>query len=468
MALINLFGLGQRGKSPVVTAQRHMNLYAEITQEAEKSNVVFYGTPGLLLFTSFGDTPVRGAIVVGDYLYAVHRGTFWQVDNAGAKTSRGTLTTTSGRVDLAHNGTQIVVADGTSMYCYTIATTAFATVSSSLLANPVTVTFQDGYFLASFANSGQFQKSASYDGTSWNALDFATAESNPDYLIRIFADHGEVVLPGADTTEFWGNTGAADFPYENQRGTTQEFGLAARWSLVKYNDSLAGVFKNKMGQVQVMRLAGHSFVPLSTPEHSALINAYSTVSDATAFSYMLGGHPMLQVNFPTAGKSWLFDALTGMWTHLESGLNGDRHRGEILVDYLNKPRVTDYANGNIYTLDASTYTDNGTAIKRQIVGRHIFHGKNRTHLSYLQIGFETGVGITTGQGSDPQVVLRVSKDNGRTWGPERWRPLGKIGEYLTRVTWNRLGAAFDWLFEITITDPVKVVITNAFAGADDE
>lgn len=466
MPIVPIFGAGQQGKSPTVTAQRHLNLYAEVTPNGDKSQVSFYGTPGLTLFTSFGDTPVRGGIAVNGLIYYVHRGVFWEVNNAGARTNRGTLSTTSGRVSMAYNGTQIGIVDGTNMFCYTVATNSFVTVSSGLFANPIDITFQDGYFVCAFANSGRFQISAAYDGTTWNALDYATAESNPDNIVRVIADHGELVFCGDLTVEFWGNTGAQTFPYSNQRGSTLEFGLAAPWSLVKYNDSLAGLFKNRMGQVQVMMMAGHALQKISTPEIDYLINSYVTVSDATAFAYMLGGHPMLQLNFPSAGKSWLYDASTQLWSPLESGLSGGRHLAEIHVDFLNKPRVTDYANGNVYNLDSTTYTDNGTPIAREIISKHFFNDYNQVAIHKLQIDFETGVGLATGQGSDPQAMLQVSKDNGNTWSIERWTSIGAIGSYLTRAIWRRLGSARDWVFKIRITDPVPVVITGASIEAE--
>jgi hypothetical protein len=463
--IVPLFGLSQQGKSSTVSSEQHLNLYAEITPEGDKGRVAYYGTPGLSLFYSFGDTPVRGSIAVGDYKYDVHRGTFWQVDNAGTKVNRGSIGTTSGRVVMAYNGTQIAIVDGTSYYVYTMATNTFVTVTANLVGTPIDITFQDGYGILSYAD-GKFQITASYDFTTLDALDFATAESNPDRLVRGIADHGEIVLLGSETVEFWGNTGGQDFPYSNQRGSTLEFGLAAASSLVKYNDSLAGVFKNKMGQVQVMMLAGHAIKPLSTQEHSDIINSYTTVSDATAFSYMLGGHPMLQVNFPSAGKSWLHDASTGLWSKLESGLNGARHRAEIHTDFLSKPRVSDYENGNVYTLDPDVYTDNGTAIKRRIRTKHLLSNYDRMVVHKLQVDFETGVGIATGQGSDPQVMLRISRDNGHTWGNELWTSMGAIGKYLTRAIWRRLGAARDWVLEFTITDPVKVVITGGAIDAE--
>jgi hypothetical protein len=461
-----LFGLGQQGKSTAVSAQRHLNLYGEVSQEPDKTLLALYGTGGLLLFTTFGDTPARGMIAVGDYIYVVHRGTFWQVDNAGTKTSRGSLTTTSGRVDIAYNGTQIAITDATSMYSYNIGTLAFGAVASGLFVNPITVTYQDSYVIAGFLNSQRFQISASGDDTTWASLDFASAQSNPDNIVRLIADHGELCIFGDLTIEFWGNSGGADFPYSIIKGATIEYGLAAAWSLVKYNDSLAFLAKNRMGQVQVMMMAGHALRRISTDAIDTEINGYTTVSDATAFSYMWFGHPMFQINFPTAGKSWLYDGSTNMWSPLESGLDGGRHLAEIHVDYLNKPRVSDYANGNIYNLDASTYTDNGTSIKRQLIGKHFFKDGKRIAINSLQVEFEPGIGLATGQGSAPQAMLQISRDGGKTFGAEMWRSIGKVGEYLARAIWHRLGSARDWIFKLTITDPVKVVITVANIDAE--
>lgn len=542
MALVPLFGLGLKGKSAVVTAQRHLNLYCEINQQGDKSSVTFYGTPGLILNTSFGDTPIRGRIVVGDFEYLVHRGTLWQLNNAGVKIALGMLNTTSGRVSMAYNGVQIGITDGTNLYVYiigqvsqpigsitnvgttaTLNTTAphlrytgetitvsgatpaayngtfiitvvdddtftytmlsnpggnatvvgsyavvasFLTVTVNLVGVPIDITFGDSYGILGYA-PGQYQITSSYDFTTLDALDFATAESNPDGLVRALFDHGELILFGTNTTEFNGNTGGQDFPFANQRGSTLQFGLAAKWSLVQYNDSIAGLFKNSMGQVQVMQMRGHAILPISSQELDSIINGYATVSDATAFGYMLGGHPMLQINFPSEQKSWLYDASTQLWSELESGLAGGRHRAEILVDYLNKPRVSDYENGNIYTLDADTYTDNGMPIAREIVSKTIFAGANkRIAISRIGIDCETGNGLATGQGDNPQIMMQVSKDSGRTWGNEIWRSMGKIGVYLQRVYWTRLGAAYFWTFKWRTTDAVKIVLT--FTDADSE
>jgi len=462
MPVIPLFGTNTEGKSATSTAQRHLNLYAEIQTDAEKSRLVFYGTPGLTLRAgaSLGDTPIRGWIAVGSLYYLVHRGTFYEVNNAGTKTNRGTVSTTTGRVDMAYDGTVILLTTGTNMYTYTISTTTLAVVADADAPQTArTCAWLDGQFIVDDGADDEFFISA--NGTTWNALDFATAESNPDGLVRVFSDNGEAVLLGESTIEFWGNVGAADFPFQPIKGATQEFGLAARWSLTKFNSGLAALIKNKQGQVQVAFIQGYVPKTISTQEIDYTINNYSTVSDATAYSYMLGGHPMLQINFPTPEKSWLYDASTGMWSPLEYGVSGARHRGEMHLDFLNKPLIADYSTGDIYELDPDIYTDNGTSIAREIIGRHFFSGNNRIPVDEFYLDMETGVGLVSGQGSNPQAMLQISKDNGHTWGTELWVTIGAIGKYLTRVVWRRLGLSRDWVFKVRITDPIKVVITYA-------
>lgn len=457
---IPLFGLGVQSRSRVVTSAKAVNLYFEIRPEGEKSRVVAYGTPGLDLFSDAGDTPWRGLIPVEttDYLYGVHRGVLYQVDNAGVRVSRGTLNTTTGRVSMEHNGTVLVIADGTDLYTYNTVSTAFAVVADpDLIANPATVTWLDQYFVV--ANGTEFQ--ISEDGTNWDALEVAVPESNPDGIVRVFADHGELSLFGDISIEPWTNSGATDFPFTPLKSSNAEWGCAARWSVVKYNDSVAFLGKSRMGQVSVCVMQGYVPKVISTPDIDQIINGYGGVSDASAFSYLLGGHPMLQINFPSAGYSWLYDASSGHWSSVKSA-DINRHRAEIGVQYLSRTVVSDYENGRLYRLNADTYTDNGETIERDITSENVaMPDLERFPAHRLRVDMETGVGLATGQGSNPQVALKVSRDGGRSWGNIVFGSIGEIGEYRTIVEWRRLGMARTFTFNLRITDPVKVALVSA-------
>jgi hypothetical protein len=233
-----------------------------------------------------------------------------------------------------------------------------------------------------------------------------------------------------------------------------EWGLAARWSIEKFDNSLIGVFRNRMGDAIVGRLVGYEMSRVSDQDVETQINGYSTVDDAVGFAYFERGHPFYQVNFPTAGKSWLYDGLTSAWSELES--NGiTRHRAELGTLFLGKKYVTDYADGMVYRLDSANFTDAGAPIAMEVVSRHFFEEDRQVTVDRLWVDAETGVGTVSGQGSDPMMMLAVSKDGGHTYGTERLTTLGKIGEYKARAEYRRLGRGRDWLFKLRITDPVK-------------
>lgn len=459
MAKQSLFGVGLQGKSPNVSAQRRINLYLEFRPEDDGIRIVAHGTPGLTLFADFGDTPARGAHVVGSLLYVVHRGTFWEVNNAGTMTSRGTLLTTSGRVYFADNGTSIMVVDGQFGYTFNTSTpgTPLAQIVDVDFPAPGSVTWQDQYFIVNKVGTGRFYISALGDPTSWAALDFANAEGNPDNIVRIIADHGELIPFGDVTTEFWGNSGASDFPYARLGSAVVEWGLAAAESLTKFESSLMFLGRNRMGECQVVILNGYTPQPVGGQDFLDAINKYSTVNDATAFSYMNNGHPFYQINFPTAGKSWLYDGSTKVWS--EVGGEMIRHSANIGVFFINRMIVTDYSTGKLYTLNKTTFTDNGAMIPREIISRHLI-GDNYIPIYQLWVDMETGVGLATGQGSDPQVSLEISEDRGHTWSNEIWRSFGKIGDFQARAWWDRLGSSYSWTFRLKISDPVKVAIMS--------
>jgi hypothetical protein len=114
--------------------------------------------------------------------------------------------------------------------------------------------------------------------------------------------------------------------------------------------------------------------------------------------------------------------------------------------------------GAICALELDTYDDDG-AILRAVRRAPYLGAENAwATLDRVTLGCEVGVGLGTGQGSDPQVELRLSKDGGKTWMSAGTAPIGRLGEYDgTGAYWTRLGRVrIDRLvLEIVVTDPVK-------------
>lgn len=456
---IPLFGIGNKARSVNASAQERLNLYVEVNEDPEKHVLTMYPTPGLVSFVDFGAFPIRGMWQKGNFNYVVNRNKLYKVANDGSTTELGTLNSNEGRVDMSDNGIQLIIVDGTDGYILTLATDVFAQIADPDFPAAQTVTFLNQRFIVSETNSGRFYWSALLDGTSWDPLDFATAESDPDDLVRVFAESGQLVLLGEKVTEIWGDSGAADQAFVKIGGGAVEWGLAARWSLVKFMDSLAFLRKNRLGQAQVCLMSGASAQPISNPQLEVEITSYGDVSNATAHAFMINGHPFYQINFPTVGKSWMYDGQSRSWSKRESF--GGMHRANIVVQLLGSIYASDFENGTLYKIEPDVYTDDGQPITREFISRHQSFG-NFTRCAEIWLETESGVGLQSGQGEDPQVMMQVSRDGGHTYGNELWKSFGRVGEYKARANWHRLGRARDWVFRFRVTDPVPVIFVNAW------
>ncbi len=110
-----------------------------------------------------------------------------------------------------------------------------------------------------------------------------------------------------------------------------------------------------------------------------------------------------------------------------------------------------------------------TTTQRRLIRRmrrspHVANQGQWSFISNFELWMDTGVGLSSslGQGADPQVHLRVSKDGGQTWGQYRAISVGKLGEYRKRVMWWQLGQGRDWVFEVTCSDPVAWSLVQAY------
>lgn len=445
-----------------------INLFPELVPEAGKQPAFLQRCPGLSLKVTVGTGPIRGLWEHGVYVYAVSGNTFYRITNAWVVTALGVVSGT-GPVSMADNGTQIFIAANPNGYIYNTATGVFAQINDPDFPGASVVDYLDGYFVFIEPNSQRLWVTALLDGTSVDPLDFASAEGDPDNIISMIVDHRQVWLFGNTTTEVWYNAGLSDFPLVRVQGAFNELGCAARYSVAKMNNQVYWLGKDFRGQGIVYAANGYQGQRVSTHAVEWAIQQYSDMSGATAYTYQQDGHSFYVLNFPAANTTWVYDVTTGAWHERREWVSGAwaRHRGDCQVFYNGEVLVGDYENGNIYAFDLDVYTDNGAVQRWMRSWRALPTGENtlnRTAQHTLQLDCETGVGIVTGQGSDPEVMLRWSDDGGHTWSNEHWRKMGKIGEYGYRTIWRRLGMTMklrDRVYEISGTDPVKLAIMGA-------
>lgn len=466
---IGLVGPSYVERSLPFDAQRCINLYPVIDESSQGKEVsALYGTPGLSLFATAGNGPIRGEFSSANGRgFAVSASTLYEIDSSGNATSLGTLATDSSICSFSENPTQLAICDGQNVYILEYSTNTFTQVTSSFQGGG-TITFLNGYFIVNKPGSGQFYISGLYGGLTWAALDFATAESSPDNLARVFSTFGQLWLLGDRTTEVWYDSGGVDFPFAKMQGANMETGCAAAHSVVNMDNTIIWLGKDKDGQGIVYRAQGYSPLRISTHAIEYAINKSSDLSGIRAFTYQQDGHVFYVLTGGGLATTLVYDASTKLWherAYLESDGSLSIHRGITCMFAFNKHLVGDRSNGNIYQMSQDFFSDNGDAIIAQRTFPHLFNEAKPFRLNELEVDFETGVGLMTGQGSAPVAWLEISEDGARTWSRQYQTSIGPIGAFKTRAVWRRLGMAQrtgQVTFRVTITDPVKKSICGAY------
>lgn len=448
---------------------RMVNLFPEIVPEAGKEPAFLNRAPGLRLLASVGAGPIRGLWAFGGYMYVVSRDKLYKVDSSYNVTELGTVAGTSGPVSMSDNGTQLFVACNPQGYIYNATTDVFQQITDADYPGAVTVGYLDGYFVFNEPNSQRIWITSLLDGTSVDPLDFASAEGAPDGVVGIIIDHRELWVYGTNSVEVWYNSGNADFPLSRIQGAFNELGCAAAYSIAKMDNGLFWLGQDARGQGVVYRANGYTGQRISTHAIEWQIQQYNDISDAIGYTYQQEGHSFYVLTFPSANKTWVYDASTQAWHERAGFAAGEftRHRSNCQVFFNGETIVGDYENANLYAFDLDVYADNGATQKWLRSWRALPTGQNNLNATAhhtLQIDMESGTGLNSGQGSDPQVILRWSDDGGHTWSNEYWMSMGKIGEYYRRAIRRRLGMTEklrDRVYEISGTDPVKIVIMGA-------
>lgn len=445
-------------------AETCLNLYLEgATVPTAKSPAALLGTPGLSLWAELTG-PIRGMIRFNQTTAFIVAGSdVYRVTTAGVAALIGVIPAGVTQVSMASNGIKVVISTNPLMYVIDpVLSTVTPIVDPDFLGSGQ-VGFIAGYFVWNVPNTGRSQYSTLYS-TDVEPLSFFTAEGSPDNGVGVLVDHLEYWYFGESTTEVFSVVADPDQPLQRINGAFIEHGCAAAYSVAKMDNTVYWLGADDNGRGTVWRATG-AYEPqrVSTPAIEFAISENADLSTAVAWTYQQESHAFYILN--VGDRTWCFDASTGVWHERawRDPVDGTlhRHRGQCQMTFGGKNIIGDWQNGKLYVLDLDVYTDNGDPIVARRTGAYI----SARSYNMLQIDFETGVGLTSGTGSDPVASLQWSDDGGKTWSNEHVAQIGKVGEYQLRVRWRRLGTprrfGLSRVFRVTITDPVKRAITGA-------
>lgn len=451
-----------------LSAQECLNWYPNISEAPALSHENLFGTPGLVELVSSGEieNQNRGIHEMADIPYTVNGDTLYKVvetiTGGVASYSLVSLGTISGtaRVSMADNGTQLMVlVPGGDGYIYNHVTDVFAQITDSDFdanGNPQFVVFVDAYFVCT-TDTKKFTCSAPNDGLSWNALDFGTAESDPDITVAPIVFKNQLFIAGSQTIEAFQNIGGADFPFQ-RTGLFLQKGVYAPYSLVNAQDTFMWVGGGENEGPSIWALSGNDTAKISTtPIDNLLQNlTHQQLEGIYAWVYSQNGAYFIGFTLPTT--TLVFDMTSKRWHERRSILNGElsRYRVSAICKAYNQIICGDFVDGRIGRIDPIVFTEYGNTIIRRVATQPFVNNMKAIFVPSLELTVESGVGNDAVV--DPVITMERSRD-GKTWSDPRVRSIGKVGEYDRRAIWRRCGRVSRMeVFRFTLTDAVKPVI----------
>jgi hypothetical protein len=231
-----------------------------------------------------------------------------------------------------------------------------------------------------------------------------------------------------------------------------EIGCLNGDTLVQFDNSAAWVAND----FSVRRLTGNVPQQISTPTVEQFLSSVD-VSTLRAYAYSQDGH-YFYVLCCSAG-CFVFDVATGEW-HERKTYPYDYFRWQFHEYCHGRHYVGDYYSDEIGYFDQEWYKD-GDGIQRMEWQYQTIYSQNRyTRHDRLEIVMETGVGLTTGQGSDPEIMLSISDNGSKTFRNLQNKKIGKMGEYEKTIVFSGMGTAKQRVNRCAVSDPVKVVISD--------
>lgn len=460
---INIAGPSYQDRSRPLTSQETRNFYHEIV-EPGKDKYVIKSFPGQSLLGSATVGTDRGQHQMAEVGYRVVSNVLYEVSNTGVHTNRGAVPGTD-RCIFADDGINMFIVANGVVSQYSSSTELVTTVTDPDIVGALSVAFINNQFaytrplLTVFSPVG--------DGSTASSLNAVGAESNPDDLVRDYAFDQVLYRFGKRSCETWYNSGVGTPPFDRIEGQIINVGLVATHSVANTKDFIYWLGSD----LQIYQARGGQEQIISTAAIAGAIQGYSTVSDAFCEVFTIDNKTMVKFTFPTANKTWCLNEELGVngWFELSEGITNGRYNAGSMLEVYNKVLVGDRSNGQLYKLDFDTYDQAGEPWRRRRVISSIngdMLGKKgaRVQMSRFELIMEMGVGLISGQGEDPLIMIEPSYDGGKSWATGTWMRIGRLGETNIRAEWFNMNSFYDMMVRITTSDPVAY---NIYSGAVD-
>ncbi|WP_022722872.1 hypothetical protein [Rhodopseudomonas sp. B29] len=457
--------LSAPGRAPQAAGGRLVNCYPEKLSATAGKPYAYWRVPGLKGWGTTAGSGFRGALVVGNTLYAVIGTKVYSFASTGGAGTQltgsvtGTLPCTMAR-DNASTPNIVIVCPGEGAFI--VSGSAVSNYPDSDVGSPNSVVFHKGFFIFTYGDGKT--RSSDINSTNINTQNYSTAESKPDALYRaVPLGNGQYLLAGSSTMEVWGGQ-VNDTGYPFSYVATIARGIVGSDAITGDQDGWGkGIFL--VGDdFKVSTLDGYTPTPISIPDLDLLIEREPDKTLITVGCYVSQGHGFVVVQAPT--WCWEYDTTLQTWHERQSYLQ-TYWRALRPVKAFDKWLCGDRKSGNILQIDGASQDEVGDPLKMRIETGPFGAFPKAVRINGIELYVTKGVGIATGADpvqTDPVVEIACSTDGGNRWGNPRQIAVGRQALTKGRVRSQIWGQAevqgVRWRFDFSAN------VNFGFMGAD--
>ena len=383
---------------------------------------------------------IRGLFTFNDVLYCVSDADLQRVDSTGARTTVGTLSSSGGPIDMEQTLNQLCITDATALYVFDGTTLS----TSSSYVPGERIGFIDQRIVGTQSYSQRFSWSALGDGSTWDALDFASAEGSPDNLVSLVCTSKQIVLFGSSSAEIWNSVGGEEV-FSRNGSDFLEYGACSAYSPQKVAGTVMWLGKDQRGQAKVFILNGYSATRASTRAIEERFEGLD-LTGAKAFAYSDGGHEFYCLNVPGVQTTLCFDVTYKQWHERAELVNGNYQPWRATCHaFAYGQHYFGAGDGVIYRADQNLHKYGDDVLCRERVSPVVsVPTRKRLRFPHLELVCEKATSGT--------VMLRHSSDNGATYSDWRYKSAGGPGKHRERIRFDLLGSSYDRVYAIRMTD----------------
>lgn len=177
------------------------------------------------------------------------------------------------------------------------------------------VEYLDGYFFVMDAD-GIIYNSDLEDPTSWNALNYITAESESDSGVAISKHQNYIVALKDYTTElFYDAANATGSPLSPYGNTAIQVGCAHGRSVAKIDGGIIFISRSKSEGRSVHYFAPESLSPVEVANADVQrILGAATLTNVYAYGLRIDGHPLYILTLKDENLTLVYDLATKIWS----------------------------------------------------------------------------------------------------------------------------------------------------------